>query len=154
MPDLWEAVSHPEEQNQSPETVRGEDGRRPPAPAPGCAAADGSAGGGRWHAGIEVSHRKGGKPQKCSFFLFKVLRSVREQHSPRHPLDSGNKAFEKEIRHSPRWDGGGDRVCMLEAFEMVHAGASVHRTGWTGFPEGLPETSPSSPSCGQCPVEQ
>lgn len=41
MPNLWQALSQPEEQNEPLEAVRGEDGRRPPAPAPGRAAADG-----------------------------------------------------------------------------------------------------------------
>lgn len=83
MPDLWEAVSHPEEQNQSPETVRGEHGRGPPAPAPGRAAADGSAGGGLWHTGIKVSHMKRRNTTEMLFFLFKAFCSVREQRNPR-----------------------------------------------------------------------
>lgn len=102
MPDLWEAVSHPEEQNQSPETVRGEHGRGPPAPAPGRAAADGSAGGGLWHTGIKVSHMKRRNTTETLFFFLKPFVVLENNGTLDPSLDSGNETFEKEIRHSAR----------------------------------------------------
>lgn len=68
MPNLWQAISHLQEQNQSLETVCSEDGGWPSAPAPGCAAANSSAGGDLQHTStdIEVSQMTRKKSKKYS----------------------------------------------------------------------------------------